>query len=196
MATLALVGNFIMSWAVDGTAPRARISGLPRIPLYYEDDLTTKKFIHTVDWYGYFPKDTSRRICPRGQVISLENPTNGMDASIKCKQSSVLCPLSVWKSQYLFLFLDSCALDIGGGVIKVPFSSSMESISLGVFVSGVNRSFPGSLGHRLKSSFRLKFCSWLQYTPLLFASHDAALPSLWYIFSARDNGLRTSSLDP
>ncbi|GJV74218.1 hypothetical protein Tco_1139343 [Tanacetum coccineum] len=42
------------------------------------------------------------------------------------KQSSVLCPLSVWKSQYLFLFLDSCAPDIGGGVIKVPFSSSME----------------------------------------------------------------------
>ncbi|GJU99923.1 hypothetical protein Tco_1329194 [Tanacetum coccineum] len=66
VATLALVGNFNMSWAVDGTAPRARIPGLPRIPLYCEDDLTTKKFIHTMDWYGYFPKDTSRRICPGG----------------------------------------------------------------------------------------------------------------------------------
>ncbi|GKA12058.1 hypothetical protein Tco_0691604 [Tanacetum coccineum] len=41
METLALVRNFIMPWAIDGTAPSARILGLPRIPLYCEGDLTT-----------------------------------------------------------------------------------------------------------------------------------------------------------
>ncbi|GJS66266.1 hypothetical protein Tco_0680830 [Tanacetum coccineum] len=50
VATLALVRNFVMPWAVDGTVPRARIPVLPRIPLYCKGDLTTKKFIHTVDW--------------------------------------------------------------------------------------------------------------------------------------------------
>ncbi|GJS92285.1 hypothetical protein Tco_0774921 [Tanacetum coccineum] len=187
VATLSLVGNFIMPWAVDGTAPRARIPDLPRIPLYCECDLTTKNFIHTVAWYGCFPQDTLRNICPKGQVISPENPTNGMTTGIKlrliyglirkkqcsykiskafppstyirwmsyreqtflpqdwtmkmatplsfwavlafftvllvlalCKPSSVLCPLSPWKSQYLFLFLDSDAPDIGGGESSLP----------------------------------------------------------------------------
>ncbi|GKD03073.1 hypothetical protein Tco_1178047, partial [Tanacetum coccineum] len=174
VATLALVRNFVMPWAVDGTVPRARIPVLPRIPLYCKGDLTTKKFIHTVDWYVYFHKDTHRSICPRGQMISPKNPTNITTAGIKlrlisglilrkqcsyrmskalppstyimwmscptisahmimgwslisillsggkicsfvvvCKQPSMLCNLSPWKSQYLFLFLESGAPDIG-----------------------------------------------------------------------------------
>ncbi|GKA30583.1 hypothetical protein Tco_0716888 [Tanacetum coccineum] len=35
VATPALVRNFIIPCAVDGTAPSARIPGLPRIPLYF-----------------------------------------------------------------------------------------------------------------------------------------------------------------
>ncbi|GKD91794.1 hypothetical protein Tco_1371631 [Tanacetum coccineum] len=83
VATPALVRNFAIPWAVDGTSPRAPIPGLHRIPLYCKGDLTTKKFIHAVDWYVYFPKDTRRSICPRGQMISPKNPTNITTAGIK-----------------------------------------------------------------------------------------------------------------
>ncbi|GJT79149.1 hypothetical protein Tco_1053491 [Tanacetum coccineum] len=76
VATLALVGNFIMPWPVDGTAPRARIPGLPRILLYCEGDLTTKKLIHTVAWYGCFPKDThrGRKFIPKDWTIKMASP--------------------------------------------------------------------------------------------------------------------------
>ncbi|GKB04006.1 hypothetical protein Tco_0832149 [Tanacetum coccineum] len=249
-ATLVLVGNFIMPYVVDGTSPRARILSLPLIPLYYEGDLTTKKFIYTVNWYGYFPKDTRRSIC---HVISLENPTNGTEAGIRlrlisgfilrkqcsyriseallpsthsgchmanplsfvsasgfystllvlalllsylisltrcascldltsssiclfiCKQSSRLYPLSPWKLQYLFLFLDFGAPNIGGEVIKVPFPASIASISLGVFMSGVNQSFLQSIGRRLKS-FAQSFALGMVYGNLVAST---VVPFFW-----------------
>ncbi|GJW03007.1 hypothetical protein Tco_1561863 [Tanacetum coccineum] len=49
VAIPACVGNFIIPSAVEETTPRARIPGHPMMPLYYEGDLPTKKFIHTVD---------------------------------------------------------------------------------------------------------------------------------------------------
>ncbi|GJZ10621.1 hypothetical protein Tco_0545380 [Tanacetum coccineum] len=119
--TLARVGNFIIPLVVDDTAPRARIPGLPRIPLHWEGYLTTKNFIHTVDWYGYFPKDTRKRICPNGQV-----------------QAIVRVMTLVSMEAIIFIFIHSDAPDIGGGAVKVPFPTSMVSIYLGVFASGVN----------------------------------------------------------
>ncbi|GKA08136.1 hypothetical protein Tco_0687467 [Tanacetum coccineum] len=191
VATLVLVENFIMPYVVDGTAPRARILCLPLIPLYYEGDLTTKKFTHTVNWYRYFPKDTRRSILHRCQAISPENPTNGTEAGIRCascldltsssiclficKQSSRLYPLSQWKSQYLFLFLDFGAPNIGGRVIKVPFPASIASISLGVFVSGMNQSFLQSIGRRLKS-FAQSFALGMVYGNLVAST---VVPFFW-----------------
>ncbi|GJU97542.1 mutator type transposase [Tanacetum coccineum] len=74
------------------------------------------------------------------KCASFSDFTSSSICLFKCKQSFVLCPLSLWKSQYLFLFLDSSAPAIGGGVVKVHFLASIASISLGVFVSGVKRS--------------------------------------------------------
>nr|GEU68224.1 hypothetical protein [Tanacetum cinerariifolium] len=158
VATPDLVGNFIMPWAVDSTAHRVRILGLPRILLYYEGDLTTKKFIQTVDWYGYFPKDTRRRIFPRVQMISPENPTNGTTADgnsfilwccvwlFSCLAGAYLVTtLFDFFGQYLLLFLDFWAPDIGGRVIKLSL---------------VKRSMKASIDS------------------LLFASHDATLSGL------------------
>ncbi|GJW00813.1 hypothetical protein Tco_1556064 [Tanacetum coccineum] len=59
--------------------------------------------------------------------------------------------------KYLFLFLDSGATDIGGGVVKFPFSASIASISLGVFVSDESfcnaHHFIASLGNFVIESF-------------------------------------------
>ncbi|GKF46142.1 hypothetical protein Tco_0135944, partial [Tanacetum coccineum] len=49
VATPSLVGNFIIPWVVDETAPRAHILDLPNILSFWEGDLTTKKFIHIAD---------------------------------------------------------------------------------------------------------------------------------------------------
>ncbi|GJV75306.1 hypothetical protein Tco_1506890 [Tanacetum coccineum] len=43
-----------------------------------------------VDWYGYFPKDIRRSSCPKGQVISPENPINGTVVGTKLRFTSGL----------------------------------------------------------------------------------------------------------
>ena len=48
------------------------------------------------------------------------------------------CPLSLLKSQYLSLFLDSVRLAMGGGAVHL--TESFAKISFGVLVRGVNSS--------------------------------------------------------
>ncbi|GKA59092.1 hypothetical protein Tco_0758405 [Tanacetum coccineum] len=124
--TLARVGNFIIPLVVDDIAPKARIPGLPRIPLHWEGYLTTKNFIHTVDWYGYFPKDTRKRIFPNGQMRQLSGSYNLLNLSLQV-QAIVRVMALVSMEVTIFIFIDSGAPDIGGGAVKVPFPTSMAN---------------------------------------------------------------------
>ncbi|GKG15171.1 hypothetical protein Tco_0354771 [Tanacetum coccineum] len=67
-------GNFNIPCAVDGMARIFLILGLPIIPLCWDGDLTTMKFIHAEVEFSSSPIFTSKDIWPSGQMISPLNP--------------------------------------------------------------------------------------------------------------------------
>ncbi|GKF61996.1 hypothetical protein Tco_0182050, partial [Tanacetum coccineum] len=73
-----MTGNFIISYAVDGTAYIFRNPGLPMIPLCGDVDLTTMKSIHADVECSSSPIFTKSVICPNGHFISPLNPTKGI----------------------------------------------------------------------------------------------------------------------
>ncbi|GKA71118.1 hypothetical protein Tco_0777257 [Tanacetum coccineum] len=62
--------NFNISCAVDGMAWIFLILGLPIIPLCWDGDLTTMKFIHAKVECPSSPNFTSKDIWPSGQMVS------------------------------------------------------------------------------------------------------------------------------
>ncbi|GJY10713.1 hypothetical protein Tco_0378898 [Tanacetum coccineum] len=69
-----LTGNFNIPCAVDGTARIFLIPVLPIIPLCWDGDLITMKFIHAEVECSSSPIFTSRDIWPIGQMVSPLNP--------------------------------------------------------------------------------------------------------------------------
>ncbi|GJT09446.1 hypothetical protein Tco_0856488 [Tanacetum coccineum] len=67
-------GNFNIPCAVDGTTRIFLIPVLPIIPLCWDGDLITMKFIHAEVECSSSPIFTSRDICPSGQMVSPLNP--------------------------------------------------------------------------------------------------------------------------
>ncbi|GJS14561.1 hypothetical protein Tco_0409033 [Tanacetum coccineum] len=67
-------GNFNIPCAVDGTTWIFLIPGLPIIPLCWDGDLITMKFIHAEVECSSSPIFTSKDICPSGQMVSPLNP--------------------------------------------------------------------------------------------------------------------------
>ncbi|GJS65674.1 hypothetical protein Tco_0680238 [Tanacetum coccineum] len=67
-------GNFNIPCAVDGTACIFLIPGLPIIPLCWDGDLITMKFIHAEVECSSSPIFTSKDIYPSGQMVSPLNP--------------------------------------------------------------------------------------------------------------------------
>ncbi|GJW90737.1 hypothetical protein Tco_0168290 [Tanacetum coccineum] len=63
-------GNFNISCAVDGMARIFLIPSLPIIPLCWDGDLTTMKFIHAEVECSSSPIFTSKDIWPSGQMVS------------------------------------------------------------------------------------------------------------------------------
>ncbi|GJR55837.1 hypothetical protein Tco_1406358 [Tanacetum coccineum] len=75
-------GNFNISCAVDGTARIFLIPVLPIIPLCWDGDLITMKFIHAEVECSSSPIFTSRDIWPSGQMVSPLNPMSDAVAGI------------------------------------------------------------------------------------------------------------------
>ncbi|GKF90634.1 hypothetical protein Tco_0274335, partial [Tanacetum coccineum] len=73
-------GNFNIPCVVDGTARISLILDLPIIPLCWDGDLITRKFIHAEVECSSSPIFTSKYICPSGQMVSLLNPMRCMVA--------------------------------------------------------------------------------------------------------------------
>ncbi|GJZ92587.1 hypothetical protein Tco_0664652, partial [Tanacetum coccineum] len=73
-------GNFSISLAVNGIAWILLTLGLPMIPLYGDDDLTTMKFIHAEVECSSSPIFTSSDIYPNSYIISPLNLTSGVAA--------------------------------------------------------------------------------------------------------------------
>ncbi|GKF11587.1 hypothetical protein Tco_0049513, partial [Tanacetum coccineum] len=67
-------GNFSIPCAVDGMTRIFLIPGQPIIPLCWDGDLTTMKFIHAEVECPSSPIFTSRDIWPSGQMVSPLNP--------------------------------------------------------------------------------------------------------------------------
>ncbi|GKE00665.1 hypothetical protein Tco_1388648, partial [Tanacetum coccineum] len=67
-------GKFNIPYAVDGKARIFLIPGLPIIPLCWDGDLTTMKFIHVEVECSSSPIFTSKDIWPSGQMVSPLNP--------------------------------------------------------------------------------------------------------------------------
>ncbi|GJV90707.1 hypothetical protein Tco_1538520 [Tanacetum coccineum] len=67
-------GNFNIPCVVDGMAQIFLIPGLPIIPLCWDGDLTTMKFIHAEVECSSSPIFTSKDIWPSGQMVSPLNP--------------------------------------------------------------------------------------------------------------------------
>ncbi|GKG09833.1 hypothetical protein Tco_0338579 [Tanacetum coccineum] len=67
-------GNFSIPCVVDGMTPIFLIPGLPIIPLCWDGDLTTMKFIHAEVECPSSPIFTSKDIWPSGQMVSPLNP--------------------------------------------------------------------------------------------------------------------------
>ncbi|GKE43347.1 hypothetical protein Tco_1470631, partial [Tanacetum coccineum] len=63
-------GNFNISCAVDGMARIFLIPGLPIIPLCWDGDLTTMKFIHAEVECSSSRIFASKDIWPNGQLVS------------------------------------------------------------------------------------------------------------------------------
>ncbi|GJT77325.1 hypothetical protein Tco_1044050 [Tanacetum coccineum] len=74
--------NFNISCAVDGTSRIFLIPVLPIIPLCWDGDLITMKFIHAEVECSSSPIFTSRDICPSGQMVSPLNPMSDVVAEI------------------------------------------------------------------------------------------------------------------
>ncbi|GJV87802.1 hypothetical protein Tco_1531740 [Tanacetum coccineum] len=68
-----LIGNFNIPCAVDGMVRIFLIPGLPIIPLCWDGDLITMKFIHVEVECSSSPIFTSKDIFPSGQMVSLLN---------------------------------------------------------------------------------------------------------------------------
>ncbi|GJZ24433.1 hypothetical protein Tco_0561892 [Tanacetum coccineum] len=75
-------GNFNISCVVDGTAWIFLIPVLPIIPLCWDGDLITMKFIHMEVECSSSPIFTSRDTWPSGQIVSPLNPMSGVVAGI------------------------------------------------------------------------------------------------------------------
>ncbi|GJY27637.1 hypothetical protein Tco_0403404 [Tanacetum coccineum] len=69
-----LTGNFNIPCAVDDTVLIFLIPGPPIIPLCWDGDQITMKFIHAEVECSSSPIFTSKDICPSGQMVSLLNP--------------------------------------------------------------------------------------------------------------------------
>ncbi|GJY18878.1 hypothetical protein Tco_0390369 [Tanacetum coccineum] len=67
-------GNFNIPYVVDGMAWIFLIPGLPIIPLCWDGDLKTMKFIHAEVECSSSPIFTSKDIWPSGQMVSPLNP--------------------------------------------------------------------------------------------------------------------------
>ncbi|GKF53670.1 hypothetical protein Tco_0160580 [Tanacetum coccineum] len=68
-----LTGNFNIPCTVDGMARIFLIPGLPIIPLCWDGDLITMKFIHTEVECSSSPIFTSKDIWPSGQMVSVRS---------------------------------------------------------------------------------------------------------------------------
>ncbi|GJQ91570.1 hypothetical protein Tco_0002709 [Tanacetum coccineum] len=77
-----LTMNFNIPCAVDGTAQIFLIPVLPIIPLCWDGDLITMKFIHTEVECSSSPIFTSRDIWHIGQMVSPLNPMSDVVAGI------------------------------------------------------------------------------------------------------------------
>ncbi|GKF64311.1 hypothetical protein Tco_0187759, partial [Tanacetum coccineum] len=102
-----LIGNFNISCAMDGMARIFIIPVLLIIPLCWDGDLITMKFIHSEMECSSSPIFTSRDIWPSGQMVSLLNPMSDVVAGIiwllisgrsLTKQSSMIIGPSVSSS--------------------------------------------------------------------------------------------------
>ncbi|GJU76350.1 hypothetical protein Tco_1273420 [Tanacetum coccineum] len=82
-------GNFNIPCAVDGMAWIFLIPGLPIIPLCWDGDLTTMKFIHAEVECSSSPIFTSKDIWPSGQMVSPLNPVRYLTLSPKIVQKLV-----------------------------------------------------------------------------------------------------------
>ncbi|GKE92534.1 hypothetical protein Tco_1573629 [Tanacetum coccineum] len=76
------IGNFNISCAVDGTARIFLIPVLPIIPLCWDGDLITLKFIYAEVECSSSPIFTSRDIWPSDQMVSPLNLMSGVVAGI------------------------------------------------------------------------------------------------------------------
>ncbi|GKD26683.1 hypothetical protein Tco_1232897 [Tanacetum coccineum] len=76
---IGLVADKVSS-AVDETACNFLTPGLPIIPLYEDDDLTTMKFIQAEAECSSSPLLINNCICLIGHIISLLNPIKGVVA--------------------------------------------------------------------------------------------------------------------
>ncbi|GJZ45261.1 hypothetical protein Tco_0592857 [Tanacetum coccineum] len=77
-----LIGNFNILCAVDGTARFFLIPVMPIIPLCWDDDLITMKFIHAEVECSSSPIFNSKDIWPIGQMVSPLNPMSDVVAGI------------------------------------------------------------------------------------------------------------------
>ncbi|GJV00683.1 hypothetical protein Tco_1329953 [Tanacetum coccineum] len=77
-----LIRNFNIPCVVDGTAWIFLIPVMPIIPLCWDGDLITMKFIHAEVECSSSPIFTSRDIWPIGQMVSPLNPMSDVVAGI------------------------------------------------------------------------------------------------------------------
>ncbi|GJS94674.1 hypothetical protein Tco_0801642 [Tanacetum coccineum] len=77
-----LTGNFNIPCAVDGTTRIFLIPVLPIIPLCWDGDMITMKFIYAEVECSSSPIFTSRDIWPIGQMVSPLNPMSDVVAGI------------------------------------------------------------------------------------------------------------------
>ncbi|GKB16551.1 hypothetical protein Tco_0850474 [Tanacetum coccineum] len=91
-------GNFSIPCAVDGMAWIFLIPGLSIIPLCWDGDLTTMKFIHAEVECPSSPIFTSKDIWPSGQMVSPLNPVSPPQSGkdIVCLRGETL-DNEVWK---------------------------------------------------------------------------------------------------
>ncbi|GKB80481.1 hypothetical protein Tco_0947376 [Tanacetum coccineum] len=75
-------GNFNIPCVMDGTAQIFLIPVLPIIPLCWDGDLITMKFIHAEVECSSSPIFTSKDIWPIGQLVSPLNPMSDVVAGI------------------------------------------------------------------------------------------------------------------
>ncbi|GKD26806.1 hypothetical protein Tco_1233020 [Tanacetum coccineum] len=85
-------GNFNIPCAVDSTARIFLIPVLPIIPLCWDGDLITMKFIHAEVECSSSPIFTSRDIWPIGQMVSPLNPMSDVDAPPSTYIRCTKCP--------------------------------------------------------------------------------------------------------